>query len=72
MLCRTVHGVQKGCEGGQRKLSAMLICNGLTRMGCAAEVNAAKYYLSSQLWAQKRSKMKGKKEKIIIQGHVQG
>ena len=56
LLCRKVHGVHEACEGGQRKLSAMLICNGLTGIGCAAEVNAAKYYFSSQLRTLKSKK----------------
>lgn len=49
LLFRRVHGVQGGVSVSQRKLSVMLICNGLTRMGCAAEVNAPKYYFTSQL-----------------------
>ena len=68
LLCRTVHGVYKRCEWGQRKLPAMLICS--TRVACAVEVNAAKYCLSIQLMAPK--KLGRKVKKSIIQGHVEG
>lgn len=35
----------------------MLISNGLTRIGCTAVVNAAKYYSSSQPGTQERRKV---------------